>query len=91
MTLYFDSVVFGEREFRHLIEIWGADHIMLSTDYPFDMAESDPAGFLHRVKSVGEKNITLVVGGNLHGSLECRPGRHRSPELSRDLADNHRR
>jgi len=24
---------------KHLIEIWGADHIMLGTDYPFDMAE----------------------------------------------------
>src|SRR5258708_3194893 len=44
--LYYDTVVFDERELKHLIEIWGADHIMLGTDYPFDMAEPDPVGLL---------------------------------------------
>ena len=46
--LYFDTVVFSEVELKHLIETWGADHIMLGTDYPFDMAEPDPVGFLER-------------------------------------------
>jgi aminocarboxymuconate-semialdehyde decarboxylase len=62
--LYFDTVVFDERELRHLIEIWGADHIMLGTDYPFDMAEPDPVGFLGRVTGVSEKDMALVAGGN---------------------------
>ena len=62
--LYFDTVVFDERELKHLIEIWGADHIMLGTDYPFDMAEPDPVGFLGRVKGVSEKDMALVAGGN---------------------------
>jgi hypothetical protein len=55
-------VVFDERELKHLIETWGADHIML--DYPFDMAEPDPVGFLGRVKGVSEKDMALVAGGN---------------------------
>ena len=62
--LYFDTVVFDERELKHLIEIWGADHIMLGTDYPFDMAEPDPVGFLGRVKGVSKENMALVAGGN---------------------------
>jgi aminocarboxymuconate-semialdehyde decarboxylase len=62
--LYFDTVVFDERELAHLIEIWGADHIMLGTDYPFDMAEPDPIGFLSRVKGVSDKDMALVAGGN---------------------------
>jgi aminocarboxymuconate-semialdehyde decarboxylase len=62
--LYFDTVVFDERELRHLIEIWGADHIMLGTDYPFDMAEPDPVGFLGRVKGVSKADMALVAGGN---------------------------
>ena len=62
--LYFDTVVFDERELKHLIEIWGADHIMLGTDYPFDMAEPDPVGFLSRVKGVSKKDMALVAGGN---------------------------
>jgi aminocarboxymuconate-semialdehyde decarboxylase len=56
--------VFDERELKHLIEIWGADHIMLGTDYPFDMAEPDPVGFLGRVKGVSDKDMALVAGGN---------------------------
>jgi aminocarboxymuconate-semialdehyde decarboxylase len=62
--LYFDTVVFDERELAHLIEIWGADHIMLGTDYPFDMAEPDPVGFLGRVKGVSDKDTALVAGRN---------------------------
>jgi len=62
--LYFDTVVFDERELKHLIEIWGADHIMLGTDYPFDMAEPDPVGFLGRVEGVSEQDMALVAGGN---------------------------
>jgi aminocarboxymuconate-semialdehyde decarboxylase len=61
--------VFDQRELKHLIEIWGADHIMLGTDYPFDMAEPDPVGFLGRVKGISDKDISdkdvaLVAGGN---------------------------
>ncbi|MBR1147004.1 amidohydrolase [Bradyrhizobium sp. AUGA SZCCT0431] len=62
--LYFDTVVFDERELKHLIEIWGADHIMLGTDYPFDMAEPDPVGFLGRVNGISERDMALVAGGN---------------------------
>jgi aminocarboxymuconate-semialdehyde decarboxylase len=47
-----------------LIEIWGADHIMLGTDYPFDMAEPDPVGLLARIKGVSKDEMALVAGGN---------------------------
>jgi aminocarboxymuconate-semialdehyde decarboxylase len=47
-----------------IARIWGADHIMLGTDYPFDMAEPDPVGFLGRVKDVSDKDMALVAGGN---------------------------
>jgi aminocarboxymuconate-semialdehyde decarboxylase len=62
--LYFDTVVFDECELKHLIEIWGADHIMLGTDYPFDMAEPDPVGLLGRIKGVSKEDMALVAGGN---------------------------
>jgi aminocarboxymuconate-semialdehyde decarboxylase len=37
---------------------------MLGTDYPFDMAEPDPVGFLSRVKGVSKGDMALVAGGN---------------------------
>jgi aminocarboxymuconate-semialdehyde decarboxylase len=80
--LYFDTVVFDERELRHLIEIWGADHIMLGTDYPFDMAEPDPVGFLGRVTGVSEKDMALVAGGNAERLLGL-PTKAHSKEKSK--------
>jgi aminocarboxymuconate-semialdehyde decarboxylase len=37
---------------------------MLGTDYPFDMAEPDPVGFLGKVKGVSKEELALVAGGN---------------------------
>jgi len=48
---------------HRVIEIWG-DRIMLGTDYPLDMAEPDPVGFLARVKGVNRGGMALVPGGN---------------------------
>jgi len=56
--------VFSEIELRHLIETWGADHIMLGTDYPFDMAEPDPVGFLESAKGISAGDMAKVAGGN---------------------------
>ncbi len=62
--LYFDTVVFSEHQLRHLIEIWGADHILLGTDYPYDMAEPDPVGHIKSVEGLSESDRNLVAGGN---------------------------
>ncbi len=71
--LCFDTVVFSEQELKHLIETWGADRVMLGTDYPFDMAEPDPVGFLSRVKGVSAKDMTKVAGGNAERLLGIKP------------------
>ncbi|MDH5748155.1 MAG: amidohydrolase [Rhodospirillales bacterium] len=62
--LYFDTVVFTEHQLRYLIETWGADHVVLGTDYPYDMAETDPVGHVNTVKGLSEGDKALVVGGN---------------------------
>jgi len=72
-------VVFDERELKNLIEIWGADHIMLGTDYPFDMAEPDPVGFLGRVKGVSDKDMALVAAAMPSGCSVCRKARNPGP------------
>ena len=48
---------------------FGADHVLLGTDYPFDMGTTDPLGFLARV-GLGADEQRLVLGGNAgHRSL----------------------
>ena len=71
--LHFDTVVFSETELKHLIETWGAERIMLGTDYPFDMAEPDPVAFLGRVKGVSRADMARVAGGNAERLLGIKP------------------
>jgi aminocarboxymuconate-semialdehyde decarboxylase len=44
--LYFDTIVFDREQLRHLVNLWGADHIVVGTDYPYDMGWYDPRGFV---------------------------------------------
>lgn len=47
--VYFDTMLFSPQILGHLIAFAGADHVMLGTDYPFDMGETDPVGFVDAV------------------------------------------
>jgi aminocarboxymuconate-semialdehyde decarboxylase len=59
--LYFDTVVFDPDQLRWLVEKYGAEHVLLGTDFPFDMAEEDPVGF---VSTLPEPARGQVLGGN---------------------------
>jgi len=58
--LYFDTLVFDQAELRFLVDVYGADHLCLGTDYPFDMSEPDPVGF-HASLSLAERE--QILGG----------------------------
>lgn len=58
--LYFDTLVFDKAELRLLLETYGADHLCLGTDYPFDMSEPDPLGF-HA--ELSESDREQILGG----------------------------
>jgi aminocarboxymuconate-semialdehyde decarboxylase len=40
---YFDSLVFEPRALRYLVDLVGADRVVIGTDSPFDMGDDDPA------------------------------------------------
>lgn len=61
--LYFDTNVFEPGMVRHLVSEFGADHVLLGTDYPFDMGTTDPLGFLARA-GLSADEARLVLGGN---------------------------
>jgi aminocarboxymuconate-semialdehyde decarboxylase len=44
--LYFDSISHGEPALRYLVELVGADHVALGSDFPFDMGTSTPLACL---------------------------------------------
>ena len=49
-TLYFDSLVYTGDSLSRLVSIAGADHVLLGTDYPFDMGVADPVA---RIDAIG--------------------------------------
>jgi aminocarboxymuconate-semialdehyde decarboxylase len=61
--VYFDTIVFTPEQLRALITAYGADHIMMGTDYPFDMADYDPIGLL-AASGLSAEVMAAIAGGN---------------------------
>lgn len=61
---YFDTMVFAPDQIRFLVSRYGADHILLGTDYPYDMGVPDPLGLIDRVPDLTGPERDLIVGGN---------------------------
>ncbi len=61
---YFDSITFDPRMLKQLIDRYGADHVMLGTDYPYDMGEDDPRGLIAGVQRLSAADRKLIEGGN---------------------------
>ena len=62
--LYFDTVVFTEHQLEYLAGLYGSDHIVLGTDYPFDMGMYDPVGFVSGAASLTDADKEAIIGGN---------------------------
>lgn len=43
-NVWVDTVVFTNHQLETLVRVFGPDHVVLGTDYPYDMAEEDPVG-----------------------------------------------
>jgi aminocarboxymuconate-semialdehyde decarboxylase len=61
---FYDTMVFQPLYLRHLIEIVGVDRVMLGTDYPFDMGETDPLGLISATEGLDEADRAAISGGN---------------------------
>nr|WP_239022335.1 amidohydrolase family protein [Raineyella fluvialis] len=59
--LYYDTAVFEPAALRHLVATVGAEHVLLGTDHPFDLAEKDPVGFV-RSAGLGAEETEAILG-----------------------------
>jgi len=69
---YFDTITFDTQMLRHLIDKYGADHVMLGTDYPYDMGEEDPVGLIESVPRLSAADRQRIMGGNAMKLLKIR-------------------
>jgi aminocarboxymuconate-semialdehyde decarboxylase len=47
------------------VKTFGVDHVLMGTDYPFDMLEHDPIGHINSVASFDDKTRAALAGGNV--------------------------
>lgn len=62
--MYFDTMVFDPDQIGYLVRKYGAGHLLLGTDYPYDMGETDPLGLLDKVKDLSDHDRAEIAGGN---------------------------
>ncbi len=70
--LYFDTVTLGSPQLTLLGELAGTDKIVCGSDYPFDMAESNPARFAIQYGPGSQSLIRAAVSF----LSTCAPDRH---------------
>ena len=61
--IYFDTMVYDPDQLAYLIRKWGADRIVLGTDYPYDMEDKDPVGMVDQLQLTAEER-EAILGGN---------------------------
>lgn len=59
--MWFDSLVHGYANLRHLVDVVGADRVVLGTDFPADMGQPEPVAWLN-ASDLDDAERTAVLG-----------------------------
>ncbi|MFC4171080.1 amidohydrolase family protein [Microvirga sp. GCM10011540] len=59
--LYFDCILHFEPALRYLVDTFGADHVLLGSDYPFDMGTMDGVRQIRALRATPEER-NLILG-----------------------------
>lgn len=63
--LYFDTVLHSSDSLKFLIDFVGADHVVLGSDYPFEMGEPAPLETIDGVRGLSPEQRAMIVQDNL--------------------------
>lgn len=61
--VYVDCLVFDEVHLADLIGRMGADHVVVGTDYPYDMGFYDPVAQVDKVPGLSDGDRAQILGG----------------------------
>jgi aminocarboxymuconate-semialdehyde decarboxylase len=62
--IYFDTITHDSQILGNLVDRYGAQRILLGTDYPFDMGEDKPVQLIDGVSHLSAEDRNLIKGGN---------------------------
>ncbi len=60
---YFDTIAHSQMALESLVRNFGADHVLLGSDYPFDMGDPEPWATVDSLK-VAARDKEKIAGGN---------------------------
>jgi aminocarboxymuconate-semialdehyde decarboxylase len=67
-NFYVDTITFRPETLRFVLELMPPGHVFLGTDYPYDMADTDPVGAV-KAAVRDEEQWPPILGGNLAALL----------------------
>jgi aminocarboxymuconate-semialdehyde decarboxylase len=63
-SFWYDTIIYRPEALQYLIDTVGADRIVVGTDSPALMGESDPRGLLARLPDLPVESRRAILGGN---------------------------
>jgi aminocarboxymuconate-semialdehyde decarboxylase len=69
-----DSAVFDDKALRLLSDVFGADRIMLGSDYPFPLGEAHAGALVADAAFLSEADRSRILGGNAVEFFNLQPG-----------------
>ena len=73
--MYFDTIAFDPAMLRQMVDQYGADRVLLGTDYPYDMGVDDPLAFIGGVPRLKRDERAQIEGANAARLLKIKPRR----------------
>ena len=64
-----DALVHSPQAVRYLVDVMGADHVMLGSDFPADMGPVDPVGEIETNPLLTDEEKAAILGGNIERAL----------------------
>jgi aminocarboxymuconate-semialdehyde decarboxylase len=61
---YFDTITFDRTMLANMVKRYGADHVVLGTDYPYDMGMEHPVDFIGGTPGIASGDKSKIMGGN---------------------------
>ena len=60
----YDTIGHSDRINTQLVQLVGADRVLLGSDYCFDMGLEDPIGTVKRISGLNQEQMSQICGGN---------------------------